>query len=302
MVPYTYDAGFAQKAELEAGAAAWNAVTGQTGVRFVKRTNQKDYLKVHAGQGCYSYMGMQGGEQELSLGQGCDTGAAIHELGHALGMIHEHTRPDRDQYIQMNWSNIVGGQDSQFAKVNLGVFQGGVHYSEYDYKSIMHYRAYGYGSQYVKDSNQPLYKSLNPNFPEDKIHNDVLSPMDISGVKKMYDGFGDTSGGDTGGNNDNCPSGKCSDYGMSQGECKALNTGSYVCENECLVKVASCGGTNPNPDSGDKFTCKNGNKINSSYVCDGVQDCSDGSDEDNCSSATSLPARMKHHHSGELPV
>jgi hypothetical protein len=31
---------------------------------------------------------------------------AIHELGHVLGMAHEHNRPDRDEYLVIDLNNV----------------------------------------------------------------------------------------------------------------------------------------------------------------------------------------------------
>ena len=33
-------------------------------------------------------------------------GIIIHELLHVLGVSHEMQRPDRDNYIEINWSNL----------------------------------------------------------------------------------------------------------------------------------------------------------------------------------------------------
>ena len=50
-------------------------------------------------------------EQNLTIGKGCEfTVNAIHEIFHALGRYHEHNRPDRDEYIHVNWDNILPGQ------------------------------------------------------------------------------------------------------------------------------------------------------------------------------------------------
>ena len=40
--------------------------------------------------------------QELSVGRGCGSyGKVLHEMLHAMGFIHTHNRPDRDNYIKV---------------------------------------------------------------------------------------------------------------------------------------------------------------------------------------------------------
>jgi len=64
------------------------------------------------------------------------TGTVAHELGHALGLIHEQSRPDRDDHIRIhvdkiNRASIHNFQTYYDAKIPEGV--------RYDLNSIMHY-------------------------------------------------------------------------------------------------------------------------------------------------------------------
>ena len=63
---------------------------------------------------CCSFVGRKGnGKQGISIGEDCDNfGIIVHELGHALGFWHEHTRPDRNQYVKIITRNIEKGKVS----------------------------------------------------------------------------------------------------------------------------------------------------------------------------------------------
>jgi len=61
-----------------------------------------------------------------------------HELGHVLGLFHEHARWDRDDFITVHYENIKPGRQSDYdwiPKTNWIVSS-----TPYDYFSIMHYR------------------------------------------------------------------------------------------------------------------------------------------------------------------
>lgn len=59
---------------------------------------------------CKSFVGCQGGAQRLYYARSCSVGNLCHEIIHALGLHHEHTRKDRDQYISVLWDNIMPGK------------------------------------------------------------------------------------------------------------------------------------------------------------------------------------------------
>ena len=67
---------------------------------------------------CWSYVGRYGGAQVVSLqppdekGPNClgGPGRALHELMHALGIFHEQSRADRDEYVEVILDNIIPGE------------------------------------------------------------------------------------------------------------------------------------------------------------------------------------------------
>ena len=67
-------------------------------------------------------------------------GTIQHELMHALGFYHEHTRTDRDQYVTILWDNI---KDRRWRKNYEIAHRSTTLGSPYDYGSVMHYSAGG---------------------------------------------------------------------------------------------------------------------------------------------------------------
>jgi hypothetical protein len=118
---------------------AMDAVESVTCVRFKPRRYENDYVMIHSGQFCKSFLGRTGGPQEMSLNINLcfKEGIIIHELLHALGYIHMHNRPDRDKHVKILWNNIDQRFFSEFQKVDEGTFN--YYGTPYDYQSIMHY-------------------------------------------------------------------------------------------------------------------------------------------------------------------
>ena len=96
-------------------------------------------------------MGRVGGEQLLSIGPNClRTGVIIHEIMHALGFFHEHSRPDRDEHITVELENLRPGMEHNFLTLNLrNWFNMSI---PYDTKSVMHYSGYAFAADKSKPS------------------------------------------------------------------------------------------------------------------------------------------------------
>ncbi|XP_002155331.1 zinc metalloproteinase nas-15 isoform X1 [Hydra vulgaris] len=136
-VPFLYSANTSYQTKM-AFEEAVREIQKVSCVRFVPRTHEKDYVRVITGAGCYSMIGKDGGEQELSLGQGCyRKGISLHEIMHLLGFFHEQSRPDRDDHVTIHSSHISEDARTQFRKYRYE--DGDTLGEDYDPDSIMHY-------------------------------------------------------------------------------------------------------------------------------------------------------------------
>uniref|UniRef100_A0AAR2L7C1 Metalloendopeptidase n=1 Tax=Pygocentrus nattereri TaxID=42514 RepID=A0AAR2L7C1_PYGNA len=135
LVPFTVSNDFSSS-DRSVIAGAMATFHSKTCIRFVSRTFEADYLSIQSRDGCYSAVGRQGGMQVVSLSRnGCVYhGIAQHELNHALGFYHEHTRSDRDYYVRINWANISPTLQYNFNKKETNNLN-----TPYDYSSVMHY-------------------------------------------------------------------------------------------------------------------------------------------------------------------
>lgn len=69
----------------------------------------------------------------------------IHELGHMLGLWHEHARYDRDSHVIVLWTNIPAAYRHNFVKQpNTRLI------SPYDLSSMMHYNLKVRGRAYCR--------------------------------------------------------------------------------------------------------------------------------------------------------
>jgi hypothetical protein len=99
-------------------------------IQFVPQTNETDYVDfnltgVDASGICFAEgIGRIGGLQTIGGSNTCDETMLLHEMGHIIGLYHEHQRPDASAFLIYTPLNL----DKPFAIGDLGTFDsiGGV--------------------------------------------------------------------------------------------------------------------------------------------------------------------------------
>jgi Astacin (Peptidase family M12A) len=159
-VRWRYDNGVSQdlKNKWAGATAAWK---NDLGFNFTNVASNAggDYILVQQnanGSAFSNSIGRRGGQQVISVDPGSfSTGSVIHEIGHAVGLIHEQKRPDRDNSITVNYSNIRPNWKSQYDKCSGCTANGA-----FDFNSIMLYGARA-GSSVVINTSIPAMTRKN---------------------------------------------------------------------------------------------------------------------------------------------
>lgn len=128
--------------------------TASAPVSFTPRKpGDKHFVKIIKANGCYANVGKRTDLPEnkdndvtwqtIALADWATVGNAMHEIGHALGIFHTHSRKDRNEYVKV----------PKNADKNYGIPGAGKNVLGYDYQSIMHYEMKAVGGQSVGQRN-----------------------------------------------------------------------------------------------------------------------------------------------------
>ncbi len=185
IIPYYYTGSFSDEEILliEEGMRRWESVCGVDFIEVTPRSYAYEIRKEVGNQSWTSSIG----ENNIScfFNYGYSTNPLkhiIHELGHCLGLLHEHQRPDRDSYVTIIWGNIYPEYEHDFEMRDNPLITEEDY--EYDYDSIMHYPRYAFSIN--------GFETIVPADPDTDIGlADDISPLDAEKVREIYGPPGD---------------------------------------------------------------------------------------------------------------
>lgn len=173
-IPFVVDSTAAgMQAAIQGAIAQWN------GVNFVQyvpmQPSDGDLVIFAAGEGCQSPVGKQGGRQLITC-KGNNVPDLMHEMGHAAGLLHEQSRPDRQRHVGVNLANIPPEKQHNFEiSSDSSIF------GEYDFTSLMHYGR----NFFAYDDREPtLFIPSTAPLP-----GSTLSAGDLAALAFMYTGW-----------------------------------------------------------------------------------------------------------------
>ena len=178
-IPYVIDSASGDLTNLNTALGQFNSTFSN--IQFVARTTQADYVNFNFNPGdfsgeCEAVVGRAGGEQQVGGSGACTVATILHEMGHTVGLWHEQSRPDRNTYVSVNYSNLIKGSIGNFNQLYDNAQTFGTYF---DYASIMEYPAFSFSR-----NGGPAIESNPAGIPLS--NNSGYSAADIDGIERLY--------------------------------------------------------------------------------------------------------------------
>ena len=159
-IPFTVDEGTPAAALIPDAMKLWSTKTGWR-IRFVPRdpTRHRDYVRFRRGSVCMSDgVGRLTGEQCVFLNENTESPQVVHELGHVIGLFHEHNRLDRATKIEFRRERVDDRFAAQFERSWITSEDKVLDRGSFDWDSVMLYPPFAF----TKDGMQTLFRADPP--------------------------------------------------------------------------------------------------------------------------------------------
>jgi Astacin (Peptidase family M12A) len=151
-----------ERVQILAARDEWNNLTNITLRPRQPGDIGNSYVEFVAGDdstSCHSPVGRQHGLFGRPVRQdiycNLQAGTLIHEIGHAVGLFHEHQRDDRHWHVTVLAENAIAAKRSNFEKKG----DAGDDIGAYDFVSVMHYREHTFAVDWLNGATIPLQRS-----------------------------------------------------------------------------------------------------------------------------------------------
>jgi len=175
-VPYVIEAG--NDTAINAAIAEVNRSLAGV-IQWVPRGAQVDYVAfnlVSPGSGsCASALGRSGGRQSIIGEPACDASVLIHEMGHAMGLLHVQQDIDPTTFIDTRLDRITPARRSQSDQTFYSRTVNG-----YDYASIMHYGRFGFNAYVDPVTTETKPPGIDIGYPP------TYSAGDVDALTRLY--------------------------------------------------------------------------------------------------------------------
>ena len=151
-------------------------------IKFIPTKNKKEYYKIIKKESIGTIGGSStigySSESYMLLYQVTPL-IILHELGHCLGLQHEHQRHDRNDYIKVHWKNIYISNFNNFFFIYDGLID--IKKYKYDYKSIMHYNSLSFSK-----NNKTTMSPIDSKYILEDLGGRELTETDCLKIRDIY--------------------------------------------------------------------------------------------------------------------
>ena len=203
-LPYVIDSSLSSSestvADIKAAVLNLNQTTN---LSIVPWTGEINYLKLVAGDGCASWVGMQGGMQEITIvprggvsHRRCTVGDIKHQFLHAAGLWHAHSRAGGHRHVTLYTSKMDPSAQPNFRPPGSNFLDGWWFRSRrigaYDLRSIMHFSSASFARDYWRCAGSDGLGGLLSECPLLTKLGEYIAPVeelsenDIRIVRQMY--------------------------------------------------------------------------------------------------------------------